>query len=55
MGIPVTNILDKPVVFEGVEGLDNQEIRETKVDELNFKDTNGVVDTFGHGALTVEG
>ena len=48
-------ILDRPVVFEGVEGLSTQALGKTGVDELKFKDTIGVVDTFDNGALMCGG
>ena len=45
-------ILNEPaVVFIGAKGLAIQALRDTKVDELKFKDTIGTVDTFTSGAL----
>ena len=55
MGILVTTILDRLLVFEGAEGLSTQELRDTGVDELNFKDTTGAVDILGLGGITGEG
>ena len=48
-------ILNEPIVYKYVDGLTTQTLGDIDVDELKFKDTTGVVDTFGHGALTGEG
>ena len=55
LGILVTTILDRLLVFEGAEGLANKAPRHTRVDELKFKDNTSAVDTFVHGALTADG
>ena len=48
-------ILDGPVVFKGAKGLAPRALGDIGVNELKFKDTIGAVDTFGCGALIVEG
>ena len=53
MGIPVTTKLEGPTIFEGAEGLATHTLKENGAE--NFKNTTGVVDTFGCGALIGEG